>query len=80
MKVGIGNENLFLPAVRVRTFTDNFTSVGKLAQKFNLTVTKDYVYLSKKVPPPTHAKVVGRRTAQNLYDAGDGRRADIAAP
>lgn len=66
LKVRIGNESLFLPALRVPTLTDNLISAVLLDHNFNLTFIKDYVYLSKMDPLPTHAKILGRRTAQNI--------------
>lgn len=75
----IHNENIFLPALVVPTFTD-LISMGQLAQNFKLTFTKDNVHPSQMGRPPTHAKILGRRTARYIYVAGGGCEADVAAP
>lgn len=62
------------------TLTDILISARELAPNINLNFTKDYIYISKMDPPPTHAKVLGRRTAQKIYVAGGGCGADIAVP
>lgn len=55
-------------------------SLGKAAQKCNVTFRKENVYLTPTGPPPSRAKLVGNRTAQNVYVTKDADSESIAAP
>lgn len=71
---------MYLPALRVPTFTANIVSVGDLAQKNNAAFTKGYFYLPPPTAPPAKGKLLGHCIAHNVYFHTDAEGNEIAAP
>lgn len=61
------------------TFMDNLISVGLISQKFEVTCTKENVYVSNPGLPPTRAKTLGHRNPQYIYITAVGGGRNLAA-
>lgn len=80
MKVKNRERFYFLAGITRADVHGQLHIIGAARPDFIFAFTNDYVYLSKMGPPLAYAKLLGGRTAQNIYVAGGDRGVDIAVP